>query len=226
MADEKKLRALRHKMVDKQLAARGITDRRVLRVMKSVPRHQFVSPDLAHLAYRDSPLPIGDDQTISQPYMVALMSQLLRLRGDEKVLEIGTGSGYQTAILCRLSRYVYSLERAPRLAERAGRILASLGIENVDIHIGDGSQGLADMAYFDAIIVTAAAPVLPGPLCAQLSPQGGRMIIPVGQKAADQYLQIVTRRGNRLHIQRDIAVRFVPLIGRYGFKADDSSAVV
>ncbi|MCB9450692.1 MAG: protein-L-isoaspartate(D-aspartate) O-methyltransferase [Anaerolineaceae bacterium] len=210
-------------MVENQLIERGITNPRVLDAMSRVPRQEFVTPDLSHLAYRDSPLPIGEDQTISQPYIVALMTQLLYLSGHERVLEIGTGSGYQTAVLCELAAQVYSLERLPRLAERAANVLSSLGYNNLEIHVGDGSQGLPDMAPFDVIIVTAAAPSLPGPLRSQLHPNGGRMVLPIGDER-NQYLEIVTRQDNRWEIEQMLPVRFVPLVGRYGFKAGESKA--
>jgi protein-L-isoaspartate(D-aspartate) O-methyltransferase len=203
-------------MVEKQLAQRGIEDRRVLDAMRYIPRHAFVSSELSHLAYRDCPLPIGDNQTISQPYMVALMTQLLQLSGTERVLEIGTGSGYQAAVLADLAREVYSLERNPRLAERAGQTLARLGYDNVEIYVGDGSQGLPDMAPFDAVVVTAAAPALPGPLRAQLAENMGRMVLPLGDHR-NQHLELVVRRGSRWEIERILPVRFVPLVGRYGF---------
>ncbi len=207
---------LRSQMVEQQLVERGIHNPRVLDAMRRVPRHEFVTADLRHLAYRDCPLPIGDNQTISQPYVVALMTELVNLSGHERVLEVGTGSGYQAAVLCELAAQVYSLERHPRLAERAGQILARLGYNNIEIHVGDGSQGLPDMAPFDAILVTAAAPALPGPLRSQLHPQGGRMVLPVGDERR-QFLEVVTRAGNRWEIEQTIPVRFVPLVGRYGF---------
>jgi protein-L-isoaspartate(D-aspartate) O-methyltransferase len=221
MAATDSFRMAREEMVVRQLMERGIVDSRVLLAMRSVPRHEFVAAEVRHLAYRDCPLPIGDKQTISQPYMVALMSQMLGLKGYERVLEVGTGSGYQTAILCQLAAQVYSLERYPRLAGRAAQVLEQLGYENVEIHVGDGSQGLADMAPFDAIIVTAAAPALPGPLRSQLDEDGGRMILPIGDDK-QQYLETVTRWHNRWEIEQTVPVRFVPLIGRYGFK--DSSS--
>ncbi len=224
-------RRLREEMVARQLVERGITDPRVLDVMRRVPRHEFVAAEMRPLAYRDCPLPIGEKQTISQPYMVALMTQMLGLSGHERVLEIGTGSGYQTAILCELAGQVYSLERLPRLAARAAGVLERLGYENVEIHAGDGSQGLADMAPFDAIIVTAAAPSLPGPLRSQMSEYSGRMVLPVGDDRG-QYLEFVTRTGKRWQIEQTHPVQFVPLLGRYGFKVtgekreDDNPASV
>lgn len=217
----------REQMVSQQLRARGITDERVLYTMTQVPRHLFVPRELGHLAYQDGPLGIGDSQTISQPFIVAYMTQALSLTGDECVLEIGTGSGYQTAVLASLCRYVYSLERFPRLATQAGHLLSELGYTNVDIHVGDGSQGLPDMSPFQGIIVTAAAPVLPGPLCSQLDRKNRRMVIPVGDRQ-NQALQRVLRKEDRWHIRNLIPVRFVPLIGRYGFPpdADESGAGV
>jgi protein-L-isoaspartate(D-aspartate) O-methyltransferase len=217
MAGKDTFSTAREEMVIRQLMARGIQDSRVLQAMRTVPRHEFVAAEVRHLAYRDCPLPIGDHQTISQPYMVAVMSEMLKMRGYERVLEIGTGSGYQTAVLCQLAAQVYSLERFPRLAGRAAQILAQLDYDNVEIHVGDGSQGLADMAPFDAIIVTAAAPALPGPLRSQLVEDGGRMILPIGDDK-QQYLETVVRWRNRWEIEQTMPVRFVPLIGRYGFK--------
>jgi protein-L-isoaspartate(D-aspartate) O-methyltransferase len=207
----------REEMVIKQLMARDIRDQRVLNAMRQVPRHEFVAAEVRHLAYRDCPLPIGDNQTISQPYIVALMSQMLALKGYERVLEVGTGSGYQTAILSKLATQVFSLERYSRLAERAAHILAELGCDNVEVYVGDGSQGLPDMSPFDAIIVTAAAPALPGPLRSQLHEDGGRMVLPIGDDK-QQYLERITRFGKRWEIEQMIPVQFVPLIGRYGFK--------
>jgi protein-L-isoaspartate(D-aspartate) O-methyltransferase len=233
VSNESQFQLLRRQMVETQLRERGIHDPRVLDAMSRVPRHEFVSPDLRHLAYRDTPLPIGEDQTISQPYIVALMGQMLQLTGTEYVLEVGTGSGYQTAVLCTLAAQVYSLERHPRLAQRAAQTLSRLNYENVEIHVGDGSQGLPDMSPFDAIIVSAAAPALPGPLRSQLRECGGRMVLPVGDRK-NQYLEMVTREGNRWEIERTEPVKFVPLIGRYGFKespqdrpeSDDAAANV
>jgi protein-L-isoaspartate(D-aspartate) O-methyltransferase len=206
----------RSEMVERQIRARGIQDEAVLEAMLRVPRHEFVPEPQRLQAYRDCALPIDQEQTISQPYIVALMTQALHLKPDERVLEIGTGSGYQTAVLCELAREVFSLERFHRLAAGAAATLASLGYENVEIHVGDGSQGLPDMAPFDAIIVTAAAPEVPVPLCLQMDPKGGRMVIPVGDHKA-QFLELITRKNNNWEYKRIASVRFVPLVGRYGF---------
>ncbi len=205
-------------MVKRQLRARGIHDERVLEAMERIPRHEFVPQDSREEAYRDGALPIEANQTISQPYIVALMTQALYLQGHEHVLEIGTGSGYQTALLCELAAHVCSLERVARLARDAFHLLDRQGYRNFEIHVGDGSQGLADMAPYEAIIVTAAAPTIPGPLRAQMHPDGGRLVIPVGD-GKKQFLELLTRQGDRWTIKRIAAVRFVPLIGRYGFDA-------
>jgi protein-L-isoaspartate(D-aspartate) O-methyltransferase len=210
---------LRERMVREQLVARDIDDPLVLKAMSEVPRHLFVPEEFRDKAYRDGPLPIGQDQTISQPYIVALMTQALNLRGGEIVLEVGTGSGYQTAILSRLARQVFSIERHAELAERAGRILAELGYDNVEVVVGDGSQGLPDQAPFDAILVAAAAPDLPGPLEAQLA-DGGRLVIPIGGPQG-QTLARVTRQGDKWQIEHMTPVMFVPLIGRHGWSEDD-----
>jgi protein-L-isoaspartate(D-aspartate) O-methyltransferase len=183
--------------------------------MRDIPRHHFVPDELRHLAYRDGPLPIGYEQTISQPFIVAYMTQCLQLSGHETVLEIGTGSGYQTAILCQLANHVVSVERHGALAERAAASLEALGLENVEIHEGDGSQGLPDMAPFDAILVSAAAPAIPHALLAQLA-ESGRMVLPVGD-SYNQYLERVYRMGNTWQIEQLIPVMFVLMIGRYGF---------
>lgn len=220
MLSEEAYRKMREQMVKEQLEAHQIHDPLVLNAMRTVPRHQFVPQNSRYLAYRDGPLPIGENQTISQPYIVAFMTQLLQLKGGERVLEIGTGSGYQTAVLCEIAGYVYTLERFPRLADRAGQMLTQLGYNNVDIHIGDGSQGLPDMGPFDAILVTAAAPSIPGPLCWQLNPEGGRLVMPVGDYKLQQ-LQVVRRKADHFTVEKSIKVRFVPLIGRHGFDGDN-----
>jgi protein-L-isoaspartate(D-aspartate) O-methyltransferase len=220
MDDEHKHLTERERMIQQQLIPRGIEDPRVLDAMRKVPRHRFLPRRVQEAAYRDGALPIGNQQTISQPYIVALMTQMLQLTGDERVLEIGTGSGYQTAILAELAASVVSIERYPLLAGRAGDLLAKLGYNNVEIYIGDGTQGMADMAPYDAIIVTAAAPSLPEPLRMQMNPEGGRMVLPIGSRG-EQYLERVTRDGEGWHLQRMIPVRFVPLVGRYGFAPKD-----
>jgi protein-L-isoaspartate(D-aspartate) O-methyltransferase len=210
---------LRERMVREQLVARDINDPLVLKAMNEVPRHLFVPEELRDKAYRDGPLPIGQDQTISQPYIVALMTQVLNLRGGETVLEVGTGSGYQTAVLSRMAKQVFSIERHAELAGRAGAILAQLGYDNVEVVVGDGSQGLPDQAPFDAILVAAAAPDLPGPLEAQLA-DGGRLVMPVGGPQG-QMLARVTRQGDHWHVERVTPVMFVPLVGRHGWSEDD-----
>jgi protein-L-isoaspartate(D-aspartate) O-methyltransferase len=209
---------LRERMVDEQLCGRDIVDRRVLEAMRAVPRHRFVPEEAAELAYLDAPLPIGYRQTISQPYIVALMSQLLRLRGDETVLEVGTGSGYQAAVLGRLARRVYTVERIPELAESARRALAGLGLDNVEVCVADGSAGLPEAAPFDGILVAAAAPKAPRPLLDQLA-EGGRLIVPVGT-IDGQILEQWTRRGDDFSCDRSAAVCFVPLLGSHGWEQD------
>ncbi len=211
--------ALRERMIQEQLIPRGINDQRVLDTMRRVPRHEFLPARVRQVAYRDGAIPIGRQQTISQPFVVALMTQMLQLRGGERVLEIGTGSGYQTAILCELAANVISLERQPLLAGRAGDTLQRLGYENVEVHIGDGSQGLADMAPYDVILVTAAAPSLPEPLRLQLNPEGGRLVLPIGTRDG-QRLERIVRNGDSWHMERTVKVRFVPLIGQHGFRAE------
>jgi protein-L-isoaspartate(D-aspartate) O-methyltransferase len=208
---------LRAKMIQEQLIAREIDDPRVLEVMGQVPRHEFIPPEFRHLAYEDRPVAIGHQQTISQPFMVAVMLQLLRLSNHEVVLEIGTGSGYLTALLCQLCAYVYSIERHPNLADQAAEQLAQMGHTNVDLHVGDGSQGLADMSPYDAIIVSASVPSIPGPLRTQMRPLNSRLILPVGRRD-EQILQLVRRDVDQWQVEDILPVRFVPLIGLYGFQ--------
>lgn len=209
---------LRDRMVDEQLSGRDITDRRVLEAMRAVPRHRFVPEEAAELAYIDAPLPIGYRQTISQPYIVALMSQLLRLRGDETVLEVGTGSGYQAAVLGRLARQVYSVERIAELADSARQVLEALEIDNVEVRVADGSAGLPDAAPFEAILVAAAAPKVPRPLLDQLA-EAGRLVVPVGT-IDGQILERWTRRGREFTCDRSSPVCFVPLLGSHGWGHD------
>jgi protein-L-isoaspartate(D-aspartate) O-methyltransferase len=201
---------LRGRMVEQQLVGRDITDQRVLQAMRVVPRHRFVPASVRAQAYADSPLPIGYDQTISQPYIVAYMTQALRLGGSERVLEIGTGSGYQAAVLARLCKQVYSIEIIPELARRAGETLASLGYANVSLRVGDGYRGWPEEAPFDAIILTASPPQIPQPLVEQLAP-GGRMVAPVGRELQDLVVLEKTPQGVT---QRTVMpVRFVPMTG-------------
>ena len=210
----------RQQMVRRQLAARGIGDDRVLAVMREVPRHRFVPPDLIDSAYHDNPLPIGLGQTISQPYIVAFMTEMLRLTPQSKVLEIGTGSGYQTAILSRLAGHVFTVEVVAALAEHSRSLLNELGYsDNVDFHVGDGSAGWPEYAPFDGIIVTAAAPSIPVPLSEQLA-EGGSLVIPVGP-AGYQSLVRQTRRGTDLPIEHLTAVAFVPLLGQHGWRESE-----
>ena len=202
-------------MVESQLVRRGIKDRRVLDAMHQVPRHLFIPMDMRDLAYCDGPLPIGQGQTISQPYIVALMTELLELTGQEKVLELGTGSGYQAAILSRLVSQVYSMERHAALAEQAEKVFAQLGYGNIVISVGDGTLGWPEYSPYEAIIVTAAAPDIPRPLTDQLA-DGGRLVAPVGSRWS-QVLAKVKRQGETLTKEHLTAVAFVPLVGKYGW---------
>src|SRR5438552_1520994 len=204
-------------MVDEQLARRGITDARVLDAMRRIPRHRFVEEGLAHSAYEDHPLPIGEGQTISQPYIVALMTSLLGLTGQEKVLEVGTGSGYQTAVLGALARRVCSIERLPRLAERARATLEALGVANVWIRVGNGALGWPDEAPFDRILVAAGGPSVPPPLVEQLV-EGGRLVLPVGS-AEDQVLTVVERAGGETRTRQCGECKFVKLVGKYAWQS-------
>jgi len=218
MDDSARYEDERQHMVDSQLKARGIRDALVLDAMRSVPRHCFVPSEYDHLAYADGPLPIGHGQTISQPYIVALMTELLELEGHEKVLEIGTGSGYQAAVLAHIAHEVYTIERHAELAKRAAQTLAELGLDNVHIHVGDGSLGWPEHAPYQAIIVTAAAPSIPAPLLEQLDDRG-RLVAPVG----DRYGQLLERwRRRGAHYDRDTIapVAFVPLRGQFGWEDD------
>jgi len=205
----------RTEMIQEQLILRGIYDERVLEAMNHIPREKFVPPDYRAFAYDDAPQHIGEAQTISQPYIVALMTQSLKLKGDETVLEVGTGSGYQTAILAALANQVYSIERHQMLADSAREVLNELEITNVEVKVGDGSLGWSDRAPFDSIIVTAAAPAMPMPLIDQLT-ERGRIVIPIGTHY-DQMLEVWERRG-AWHIEKICPVRFVPLIGECGWR--------
>ncbi|HKI50611.1 MAG TPA: protein-L-isoaspartate(D-aspartate) O-methyltransferase [Geothermobacteraceae bacterium] len=206
----------RKRMVEQQLINKGITDQRVIQAMLEIPRHLFVEAGFEQQAYGDFPLPIGHRQTISQPYIVAYMSAAAELTGDEEVLEVGTGSGYQAAVLSRLARKVYTVERIPELARRARRIIDQLHLFNVNIKLSDGTLGWSDRAPFDAILVTAGAPEIPEEYLAQLNPAGGRLIIPVGPRFT-QVLTKVVRNGAEFVHQQLLDCRFVPLIGEHGW---------
>lgn len=208
----------RAKMVEEQILDRGIRDPRVLAAMKKVPRHLFVEEALQNQAYNDRPLPIGEKQTISQPYMVALMTEALELKGNERVLEIGTGSGYQTAILAELAQEVYSIERIRSLAIRARKLLYDLGYFNVEIKIFDGTLGWPEKSPFDAILVTAGSPDIPRPLYDQLS-LGGKLVIPVGNTEIQDLIR-VRKTAEGMKKERLGGCRFVKLIGRYGWEEE------
>lgn len=211
----------RRRMVEEQLEARGINDARVLQAFLTVPRHAFVSKDLQSEAYADHPLPIGGGQTISQPYMVALMVQLLHLQGHERVLEIGTGSGYQLAILSQLALEVYSIERLPELADQSLRRLEALGYLNVHVSVGNGTLGWEEHAPYEGILIAAGAPAVPPPLVRQLA-DGGRMVIPLGSQEV-QTLTLVEKRGEALRQQPITHCVFVPLLGEYGWREEELS---
>jgi len=204
-------RRAREKMVSVQIEGRGVTDGKVLAAMRKVPRHMFVPERLRRAAYSDRPLPIGHEQTISQPYIVAKMTELMKLDGDERVLEIGTGSGYQAAVLAEIVKEVYTIEIIPELGVSAGERLKKMGYDNVRVRIGDGYKGWPEAAPFDSIIVTAAPPYIPEPLVEQLKP-GGRMVLPVGE--GFQQLMVVTRTKEGFEKENIFPVRFVPMTGR------------
>lgn len=215
-ATEEESSQARERMVALQIANRGVTDPRVLSAMRKVERHRFVPAALAAQAYRDSPLPIGHDQTISQPYIVALMTELLAVDEKSKVLEVGTGSGYQAAVLGEIVSEVYTIEIVEPLGLEATQRLKDLGYENIEVRVGDGYQGWVEHAPFDAIIVTCAPDHVPAPLVEQLK-IGGRMVIPVGPNSGAQYLYLMTKQpGGELKEERVLAVRFVPLTGEHG----------
>ena len=205
-------------MVETQLVPRGITDGRVLEAMRTVPRHRFVGPGMEASAYGDHALPIGHGQTISQPYMVAVMTQELGLSGDERVLEIGTGSGYQTAILAELAEQVFSIERVGALAESARRLIEELGVTNVAIRVGDGTIGWTEFAPYDRILITAGAPNVPKSLIDQLA-DPGIMVVPVGTQGF-QDLKIVTKEGGGTHTRSGGGCVFVPLLGKEGWNRE------
>lgn len=209
--------ALRSQMVERQLRARGIRSEAVLDVMATVPRERFLPARQRGLAYRDQALPLSKGQTVSQPYMVAVMTEALHVRQEDRVLEIGTGSGYQTAILSLLASEVFSVERIPELAAEAGGVLQELDCGNVRIRVGDGTLGWPEEAPFDSILVTAGAPHAPESLKAQLSGEGGRLVIPVGDRFIQELVRI-TRNGNEYESEELLACRFVPLLGAQGWE--------
>ena len=220
MNDEREMHFMKQReaMVAEQIESRYLKNTALLEVMRKIPRHRFVPPEYQDAAYEDRPLMIGENQTISQPYIVALMTHLLRLTGQEIVLEIGTGSGYQAAVLAALAKQVYTIERHASLAQRAQTTLKELGIENVCVKQGDGSCGWTEYAPFNAIMVTAAAPKAPKPLLEQLK-IGGRMVLPVGDLGV-QYLQTWDRTKSGFQYENVVPVAFVPLRGQFGFEKD------
>ncbi len=219
MTEENEYTLARERMVRDQIVPRRISDERVLSAMRTVPRHRFVPPDLRHLAYTDAPLPIGHRQTISQPYIVALMTSLLELKEDDKVFEVGTGSGYQAAILAHIANQVFTIERIGEIADKTRELFQELGLKNIHVVEGDGSLGLEQEAPFDAIIVTAAAPKVPEPLKEQLA-DGGRMVLPVGGRNG-QILELWKRKGRKLEKDRLAPVAFVPLVGDQGWESEE-----
>lgn len=206
----------RSRMVEEQIMGRGVKDARVLAAMRKIPRHEFLPEAIRGVAYADQALPIGEGQTMSQPYMVALMTELLDLKATERVLEIGTGSGYQAAVLAELCEKVYTVERVKTLAAQARVVLDRLGYKNVAIKVYDGTYGWKEMAPFDAVIVTAGSPDVPSALVDQLR-VGGRLVIPVGERYAQQLLKIV-RKAEGTVTEKSIPCVFVPLIGAHGWK--------
>ncbi len=216
MLETKEYAPQRAEMIEKQLRRRGITDGAVLAAMLAVPRHEFVPEELRSRAYEDAPLPIGGGQTISQPYIVAAMTSALRLQPGDRVLEIGTGCGFQAAVLSHLAKEVFTIELRPELASAASEKLARLGYHNVHVHCGDGTLGLPEFAPFDAILVAAAAPEVPEPLLAQLA-EAGRLIIPVGD-ADNQELHLVEKHAGVFSTKMLEGCRFVPLVGHHGWQ--------
>lgn len=207
---------LREKMVREQLISRDIHNEKVLTAFRKVPRHKFVPGDLEKSAYEDRPLPVGEDQTISQPYIVALMTEILDITPEDRILEIGTGSGYQSAILAELAKEVNSIERFQVLAKRSQDLLLELGYKNIKIKTGDGTLGWQEYAPYDAIIITAAAPKIPQPLIEQLKPEG-LMVLPIGA-GLSQSLTLVQKINAKLKFRELCSCTFVPLIGEYGWK--------
>lgn len=215
---DRNYRELRDLMVETQMIPRGITDTRVLTAMRKVPRHLFMDESIWYKAYDDMALPIGEGQTISQPYMVAVMTEFLGLKGGERVLEIGTGSGYQAAVLAELAAEVYTIERISSLSEKAASALRQLGYGNVHLRVGDGTLGWPEAAPFDRIIITAAAPDLPEPLIGQLAEEGV-ILAPVGDRSSQQLLKVTKSKG-KLSREYHTPCVFVPLVGKYGWRGE------
>ncbi|MFA5089461.1 MAG: protein-L-isoaspartate(D-aspartate) O-methyltransferase [Candidatus Omnitrophota bacterium] len=211
--------SLRKKMVEEQLIRRGISDKKVIAAFLKVERHKFIPLQLEDSAYDDYPLPIGENQTISQPYIVALMTECLCLTGKEVVLEIGTGSGYQAAILAELSKTVYTIERIVPLAQRAAGLFKSLGYSNIYLKIDDGALGWQEYSPFDRIVVTAACPQIPPPITAQLK-TGGRLVLPVGDSVGQELLSVRKTGNGGIEADKICGCVFVPLLGEYGFKGN------
>jgi protein-L-isoaspartate(D-aspartate) O-methyltransferase len=213
---ERDYKSLRESMVEFQLKPRGINDPRVLEAMSEVHRHLFVPEDARPHAYGDHPIPIGEGQTISQPYMVALMTQALELKGDERVLEVGTGSGYQAALLSRLCSKVYTVEKVASLALKTKELFNKQGYDNINVKVGDGTEGWPEFSPYDGIVVTAGAPKIPEPLVEQLA-EGGRIVIPVGNTFS-QELVVGKKISGKLTQEGVCGCMFVPLLGKYGWK--------
>lgn len=211
-------------MIERQLRKRGIRDERILSAMREVPREEFVRQDLVEFAYQDAPLPIEEEQTISQPYVVALMAQLLDLKEEDKVLDVGTGSGYAAAVISRIASNVYTIERHKALAETAGKRFANLGYDNIHVMHGDGTEGWPEHAPFDAISVAAGGPDVPQPLKDQLA-EGGRLVIPIGSKPRSQRLVRMARQDGDIKEQNMGRVQFVPLIGAAGWTEGNGNPI-
>jgi len=216
-SEEESWESERREMVERQIRARGVRSPRVLAALSQIPRHEFVPPGQRGMAYDDTPLPIGQGQTVSQPYMVALMTEALNAGEGDRVLEVGTGSGYQAAVLAEMGCTVHTIERDPTLAEGATRRLARLGYGAVRVHQGDGTLGLSEEAPFQGILVTAGGPRVPESLKGQLDPVGGTLVIPVGDRGFQELLRI-TRHGDRYAEERLGGCRFVPLVGEEGWE--------
>jgi protein-L-isoaspartate(D-aspartate) O-methyltransferase len=216
--EEESFQRERMKMVERQITARGVRDPRVLEAMRTIPRHQFVPEHYRDSAYEDRPLPIGEGQTISQPYIVAVMTELLQPRPTDKMLEIGTGSGYQAALLSQLVSRVITLERLPAIAEQARKHLEALGITNVTVVVSDGTLGWPGQAPYDGILITASTPEIPPPLIDQLA-EGGRLVAPVGGQGYQELVKVEKHQGNVEKTYHG-GVVFVPLIGRYGWQTE------